>query len=85
MLEAADWTVVAGTVSIADNSLGKHYRALQVIYHPSFNTNTNDYDVGLLRTITDIEMRGKKEVAPLVGMAWQKHKKGLKLNTIICS
>lgn len=81
MLEAADWTVVAGTVSIADSSLGRHYRALQVIYHPSFSTDTSDYDVGLLRTITNIDMSGK-EVAPSVGMAWQKHRKGLKLNII---
>lgn len=67
MNNAADWTVVVGTVNIADITLGKHYRALQVLYHPNFNTNTNDYDVGLLRTITAIEMSGKKEVAPSVG------------------
>ncbi|KAM7421339.1 hypothetical protein PAMA_015475 [Pampus argenteus] len=58
MLEVADWLVVVDTVSIADNSLGKRYRALQVLYHPRFNRYNNDYDVGLLRTITDINMRG---------------------------
>ncbi|XP_071326049.1 transmembrane protease serine 11A [Trachinotus anak] len=58
MLEVAAWLVVVDTVSIADSSLGKRYRALQVLYHPRFNTYNNDYDVGLLRTITDIDMRG---------------------------
>ncbi|CAK6964285.1 testisin-like [Scomber scombrus] len=57
MLEVANWLVVVDTVSIADNSLGKRYRALQVLYHPRFNRYNNDYDVGLLRTITDINMR----------------------------
>ncbi|KAK9514179.1 hypothetical protein VZT92_027665 [Zoarces viviparus] len=58
MLAVADWLVVADTVSIADNSLGKRYRALQVLYHPRFNRYNNDYDVGLLRTITDMDMTG---------------------------
>ncbi|XP_068180637.1 transmembrane protease serine 5 [Antennarius striatus] len=56
MFEAADWLVVVDTVSIADDSLGKRYRALQVLHHPHFNRQNNDYDVGLLRTITDIDM-----------------------------
>lgn len=59
MLEVADWLVVVDTVSIADSSLGKRYRALQVIYHPHFNRDNNDYDVGLLRTITDIDLKGQ--------------------------
>ncbi|XP_042280919.1 transmembrane protease serine 6-like [Thunnus maccoyii] len=58
MLEVAHWLVVVDTVNIADNSLGKRYRALQVLYHPRFNRYNNDYDVGLLRTITDINMKG---------------------------
>ncbi|KAF0046020.1 hypothetical protein F2P81_002549 [Scophthalmus maximus] len=57
MLEVADWLVVVGTVSIAEGSPGKRYRALQVLYHPRFNTYNNDYDVGLLRTITDMDMK----------------------------
>ncbi|KAM9723131.1 serine protease hepsin isoform 2-T2 [Menidia menidia] len=56
MLEVADWLVVVGTVSIAHNSPGKRYRALQVLHHPDFNNRNNDYDVGLLRTITDMDM-----------------------------
>ncbi|XP_004078369.2 transmembrane protease serine 3-like isoform X2 [Oryzias latipes] len=55
MFEAADWLVVVGSVSLADNS-GKRYRALQILYHPGFSSQNNDYDVGLLRTITDIDM-----------------------------
>ncbi|XP_029359684.1 transmembrane protease serine 6 [Echeneis naucrates] len=58
MLEVAAWQVVVDTVSIADSSLGKRYRALQVLYHPRFNTYNNDYDVGLLRTVTDMDMTG---------------------------
>ncbi|CAJ1062791.1 transmembrane protease serine 9-like [Xyrichtys novacula] len=58
MLEAADWLVVVDTVSIADSSLGKRHRALQVLHHPRFNKYNNDYDVGLLRTITDMDMTG---------------------------
>ncbi|KAF3839455.1 hypothetical protein F7725_018172 [Dissostichus mawsoni] len=57
MLEVSDWLVVVDTVSIADVSLGERYRALQVLYHPRFNKFNNDYDVGLLRTITDMDMR----------------------------
>lgn len=60
MLEVADWLVVVDTVSIADSSLEKHYRALKVIYHPRFNRYNNDYDVGLLRTITDINLKGQR-------------------------
>lgn len=60
MFEVADWHVVVGTVNIAHSSLGKRYRALQILYHPLFSTNTNDYDVGLLRTITDIDLSGER-------------------------
>lgn len=66
MIAPADWLVVVNTVSLADSSLGKRYRALQLVHHPSYDDFNNDYDVGLLRTITDIVMRGK-EVAPSVG------------------
>nr|XP_046254497.1 transmembrane protease serine 6-like [Scatophagus argus] len=58
MLEAADWLAVVGTVSIADSSQGRRYRALQILYHPRFNRYNNDYDVALLRTVTDMDMKG---------------------------
>ncbi|XP_041844794.1 transmembrane protease serine 5-like [Melanotaenia boesemani] len=58
MLEVGDWLVVVGTVNIAHNSPGKRYRALQILYHPRFSIQDNDYDVGLLRTITDMDMTG---------------------------
>ncbi|XP_035806855.2 suppressor of tumorigenicity 14 protein homolog isoform X2 [Amphiprion ocellaris] len=54
ILEAADWLVVVGTVSL--NSPGKQYRVLQIIYHPSYNNSSTDYDMGLLRTITDMDL-----------------------------
>lgn len=62
MLEAGDWLVVVDTVSIADSSLGKRYRALQVLPHPRFNKYSNDYDVGLLHTITDMDMTGERTI-----------------------
>lgn len=77
MLEVADWLVVADTVSIADSSLGKHYRALQVISHPWFNSFNNDYDVGLLRTIMDIELEGQR--------SWFHFRAGLNENTLVYS
>ncbi|XP_015228359.1 PREDICTED: tryptase gamma-like [Cyprinodon variegatus] len=58
MFEASDWLVVVGTVSIANNSPGKRHRALQIHHHPQFNKQNNDYDVGLLRTITAMDMTG---------------------------
>lgn len=61
MLDAGDWLVVVDTVSIADISLGKRYRALQVIPHPHFNKYNNDYDVGLLHTIIDMDMTGERK------------------------
>ncbi|XP_069559839.1 tryptase gamma [Brachyistius frenatus] len=58
MLTVADWLVVVGSVSIAHTSEGKRYRALQILHHPHFNSHNNDYDVGLLRTVTDMELAG---------------------------
>ncbi|KAE8289108.1 Transmembrane protease serine 6 [Larimichthys crocea] len=31
---------------------------MEVVSHPRFNSYNNDYDVGLLRTVTDIDMEG---------------------------
>lgn len=60
MLDAGDWLVVVDTVNIADVSLGKRYRALQVIPHPRFNKYNNDYDVGLVHTLIDMDMTGER-------------------------
>lgn len=60
MSAAADWLVVVGTANIAHSSPGKRFRALQILYHPLFSTNTNDYDVGLLRTIAAMDLTGKR-------------------------
>ena len=62
MQQAADWQVVVDTVRVTDSSLGKRYRALQVLYHPSFSKDNNDYDLGLVRTVTVIEMEGKRRL-----------------------
>lgn len=67
MFQAADWFVVVGTVSIAHSSMGKRHGAQLIHYHPQFNKNNNDYDVGLLRTFTDMDMTGNKEIAPSTG------------------
>ncbi|XP_062421434.1 transmembrane protease serine 9-like [Pungitius pungitius] len=58
MLVAADWLAVVDTVSIADSSQGKHYRALQILHHPLYDSYNNDYDVGLLRTVTAMDLSG---------------------------
>nr|XP_040020666.1 transmembrane protease serine 13-like isoform X1 [Gasterosteus aculeatus aculeatus] len=52
----ADWLVVVDTVSIADSSSGKRYRALQILHHPRYDSYNNDYDVGLLRTVTAMDL-----------------------------
>lgn len=77
MLEVADWLVVVDTVSIADSSLGKHYGALQVISHPLFNRFNKDYDVGLLRTIRDIDLQGQR--------SWFHFLAGLNENALVYS
>ncbi|XP_057691279.1 transmembrane protease serine 6-like [Corythoichthys intestinalis] len=58
MSQVADWQAVVSIVNIFKLYMGKRYRALQILYHPRFNTRSNDYDIGLLRTIVDIEMSG---------------------------
>lgn len=77
MLEVADWLVVVDTVSIADSSLGRHYRALQIISHPRFNKFNKDYDVGLLCTIMDIDLEGQR--------SWFQFLAGLNENALVYS
>nr|XP_023990659.1 transmembrane protease serine 5-like [Salvelinus alpinus] len=60
MLQESEWQVVVDTLSLTDTSAGQRYRALQILYHPSFSINNNDYDLGLLRTVADIDMGGEK-------------------------
>lgn len=73
MLDAGDWLVVVDTISIADISLAKRYRALQVIPHPRFNKYNNDYDVGLLHTIIDMEMTGERRGVGCAGSIFVKY------------
>lgn len=58
----ADWLVVVDTVSIADSSSGKRYRGLQILHHPRYDSYNNDYDVGLLRTVTAMDLGGDRSI-----------------------
>ncbi|XP_048116535.1 transmembrane protease serine 13-like, partial [Alosa alosa] len=58
MMYESDWQVVVDTVRLFDASQGKRYSALEIYPHPSFSEDNNDYDLGLLRTTADMEMRG---------------------------
>ncbi|XP_077577642.1 transmembrane protease serine 6 [Stigmatopora nigra] len=59
MAEAGDWLAVVSTVNVAQPDLGERYRALQVLHHPRFDTRTNDFDIGLLRTIVEMHISGR--------------------------
>lgn len=58
MMEESDWVVVIDTVSASDPSQGKRYNTLQIHPHPKFSEDTNDYDLCLLRTQSDMMMGG---------------------------
>ncbi|KAM6968084.1 tryptase gamma [Aplochiton taeniatus] len=57
MLLASDWLVLVDTVSSTDTSPGKRYLAQQLLYHPNYSKEDHDYDLGLLRTTTDMAMK----------------------------
>ncbi|KAK2903686.1 hypothetical protein Q8A67_008399 [Cirrhinus molitorella] len=52
----SDWIVVVDTVILSDPSQGKRYHIQQILLHPQFSKENNDYDLCLLRTQTEIEM-----------------------------
>ncbi|XP_050988074.1 transmembrane protease serine 11B-like protein [Labeo rohita] len=54
----SNWIVVTDTVSISDPSQGKRYHTLQILPHPQFSKDNNDYDLCLLRTQTEMQMGG---------------------------
>ncbi|KAF5881153.1 transmembrane protease serine 6-like, partial [Clarias magur] len=56
LLLAADWQVVVDTLAISDVSNGQRYNTLRIYTHPKYSQQTNDYDLGLLLTDTDIKM-----------------------------
>ncbi|XP_031432032.1 transmembrane protease serine 6-like [Clupea harengus] len=58
MMYESDWQVVIDTVHLFDQALGKRYSALEIYPHPDFSEENNDYDLGLLRTASDMEMGG---------------------------
>lgn len=91
MLDAGDWLVVVDTVNIADVSLGRRYRALQVIPHPRYNKYNNDYDVGLLHTVIDMDMTGERRgggvvafVCVCVDLYWKRKTKKHETCQLIC-
>uniref|UniRef100_A0AAY5K5C2 Peptidase S1 domain-containing protein n=1 Tax=Esox lucius TaxID=8010 RepID=A0AAY5K5C2_ESOLU len=58
MLLESEWQVAVGTLSLADTSAGQRYGVLQILYHPSFSQDNYDFDLGLLRTVPDMNMGG---------------------------
>ncbi|KAI4903086.1 hypothetical protein NFI96_013334, partial [Prochilodus magdalenae] len=53
MMQESDWQVVIDTTVVTH---GKHYSTQQIHTHPRFSEDTNDYDLGLLRTQTEMRM-----------------------------
>uniref|UniRef100_A0AAY5KC88 Peptidase S1 domain-containing protein n=1 Tax=Esox lucius TaxID=8010 RepID=A0AAY5KC88_ESOLU len=58
MLLESDWQVVLDTLSLTDASAGLRYRVQQIHHHPSFSKDTDDYDIGLMLTVAEIDMGG---------------------------
>ncbi|XP_072317101.1 transmembrane protease serine 6 [Eucyclogobius newberryi] len=56
MVDPAEWQVLVNSLSIGETLMGTRYRGLQVFSHPKYNSENNDYDVGLLRTARKIDM-----------------------------
>ena len=63
----SDWQVVIDTVHLFDQALGKRYSALEIYPHPDFSEENNDYDLGLLRTASDMEMGGEGGMTDRLG------------------
>ncbi|KAL6462454.1 hypothetical protein MHYP_G00288760 [Metynnis hypsauchen] len=53
MMLESDWQVLIDTIVVTH---GKRYNTLQIHPHPKFSVDTNDYDLGLLRTETEMRM-----------------------------
>ncbi|XP_035283615.1 transmembrane protease serine 5-like [Anguilla anguilla] len=58
MQDVSDWEVVVDTVSMTDSASGRHYHVLGIEHHPRFSSESNDYDLGLIHTTAEIEMKG---------------------------
>ncbi|XP_053346690.1 transmembrane protease serine 5-like isoform X1 [Clarias gariepinus] len=72
LLLAADWQVVVDTLVISDVSHGQRYDTLRIYTHPKYSQQTNDYDLGLLLTDTDIRMGDsvRPVCLPIVGQTF---------------
>uniref|UniRef100_A0AAY4A8X9 Peptidase S1 domain-containing protein n=1 Tax=Denticeps clupeoides TaxID=299321 RepID=A0AAY4A8X9_9TELE len=55
----SDWQVVIDTLRASDESRGRRYSVLHIHPHPGFSEETNDYDLGLLRTAGEMQMGGE--------------------------
>uniref|UniRef100_A0A3B4DEP9 Peptidase S1 domain-containing protein n=1 Tax=Pygocentrus nattereri TaxID=42514 RepID=A0A3B4DEP9_PYGNA len=53
MMLESDWQVLIDSIVVTH---GKRYNTLQIHPHPKFSVDTNDYDLGLLRTETEMRM-----------------------------
>ncbi|XP_036413766.1 trypsin-1-like [Colossoma macropomum] len=53
MMLESDWQVLIDTIVVTH---GKRYNTLQIHPHPKFSVNTNDYDLSLLLTETEMRM-----------------------------
>ncbi|XP_028837068.1 serine protease 53 isoform X2 [Denticeps clupeoides] len=56
MMFESDWQVVIDTLRASDESRGRRYSVLHIHPHPGFSEETNDYDLGLLRTAGEMQM-----------------------------
>ncbi|KAL7840441.1 hypothetical protein AOLI_G00257640 [Acnodon oligacanthus] len=55
MMQESDWQVLIDSIVVTH---GKRYNTLQIHPHPKFSVETNDYDLGLLHTETEMRMGG---------------------------
>ncbi|XP_051577798.1 transmembrane protease serine 6-like [Myxocyprinus asiaticus] len=56
MMTEYQWVVVIDTVSLSDLTQGKRYKILKIFPHPLYSEVTNDYDLCLLQTQSEMEM-----------------------------
>ncbi|XP_052000265.1 tryptase-like [Xyrauchen texanus] len=56
MMTEYQWVVVIDTISLSDLTQGKRYNILQILPHPLYSEVTNDYDLCLLQTQSEMEM-----------------------------
>ncbi|MFT7800501.1 transmembrane protease serine 5-like isoform X1 [Arapaima gigas] len=58
MMEPSNWLAVVGTVEAYD-LVPESYRILEILWHPEYSSDSNDYDLGLLHTIAKIDLNDR--------------------------